>query len=115
MAEANFEAVIIGELGELRGQQTQLLAGLGEVKAEIVSLQGTTERLLTEAKKTNGRVTLLETWKQAVQLQEATDKGRLEGSSTAALTKGQVRTFLAVLTAVSALSGSIVGVVVKLL
>ena len=35
MTEANFEAVLIGELGELRGQQTQLLAGLGEVKAEI--------------------------------------------------------------------------------
>lgn len=31
MTEANFEAVLIGELGELRGQQTQLLAGLGEV------------------------------------------------------------------------------------
>lgn len=48
-------------------------------------------------------------------LQEATDKGRLEGSSTAVLTKGQVRTALAVLTAVSAISGSIVGIVVRLL
>lgn len=115
MTEANFEAVLIGELGELRGQQTQLLAGLGEVKAEIVSLQGTTERLLTEAKKTNGRVTLLETWKQAVQLQEAKDHGRMEGAAAAALTKGQVRTIVAVVTVLSAISGSIVGAVVKLL
>ena len=54
MTEANFEAVLIGELGELRGQQTQLLAGLGEVKAEIVSLQGTTE--LRESSRPSGRV-----------------------------------------------------------
>lgn len=113
--QSSIEAVIVGELGELRAQQARLLAGLGEVKAEIVSLQSTTERVLSEAEKTNGRVTLLETWKQQVVLQEATDKGRLEGSSTAALTKGQVRTALAVLTAVSALSGSIVGIVVRLL
>lgn len=40
MTEANFEAVLIGELGELRGQQAQLLAGLGEVKADITHPEG---------------------------------------------------------------------------
>jgi len=110
-----FEAVVMAELQQLRVQHLQVLDGLGEVKGEIVALQGTTAQTLAEAKRTNGRISKLEEWRQAVAVKDAGDRGRIEGAATAALTKGQLRAGLAVVTAIATLSGAIVGTVVKLL
>lgn len=115
MVDSGFEQAVIAELQSLHAQHSQVLAGLGEVKGEIVALQGTTGQTLAEAKRTNGRVSRLEAWREAVMVSDAADRGRLEGAATAALTKGQLRAVLAAVTAITALSGTIVGIVVKLL
>ncbi len=112
--EQSFEAMVIEELKELRRQHLQVLNGVAEVKGELVALQGTTGQTLTEARRTNGRVSKLEQWQQAVALQDAGDRGRIEGAATAALTKGQLRAVLTLVTAISALSGTVVGIVVRI-
>lgn len=115
VSETGFERIVMEQLHTLAEGHKQLLEGVGEVKGEIVALQSTASQQLTEAKRTNGRVSALETWRQAVAVTDAADKGRLEGAATAAVTKGQLRALGVVATAIATLSGAIVGIVVKLL
>lgn len=93
----------------------QLLDAIGEVKAELVRHSMTLEQVLRQTTVTNGRVSVLERWRQEVAVQDAKDRGRLEGAATAALTKGQLRALLAGVAAITSVSGAIVGIVVKVL
>ena len=56
---------------------------------------------------------MLEAWKASVLLADAHDRGVIEGAGTAALTKGQLRALIAAVTAITTVSGTIVGVIVK--
>ena len=98
----------------------QVLDAIDEVKKELVAIQlvqgnhGLVQnQILEQARLTNGRIGALEAWKQAVLVADAHDKGVLQGAATAALTKGQLRALIAAVTAITTVSGTIVGVIVK--
>ena len=92
-----------------------VLTAVGEMKAELVRQGMILDQVHRQTSITNGRVSDLENWKHALQLIDAHDKGLLEGVGTAALTKGQLRVLLTLFTAATALSGTIVGLVTRLL
>lgn len=100
----------------------QVLEALAEVKRELVAIQLLQERhgivqaqVLEQAKKTNGRIGMLEDWRETVMLTDAHDKGVLQGATTAVLTRGQLRVLVAVVTTITAVSGAIVGLITTLL
>ena len=92
-----------------------LLAALAELKAEMKAQSVTLGQVLDQARRTNGRVNMLEEWRRTVELQQAHDAGLAEGGATAAITKGQLRLFVGGATAIASLAGAIAGVVVKVM
>ena len=100
----------------------QVLEALAEVKRELVAIQLLQERhgivqaqVLEQAKRTNGRIGMLEDWRETVMLTDAHDKGVLQGAATAVLTKGQLRVMVAAVTAITTISGGIVGIITSVL
>ena len=100
----------------------QVLEALDEVKRELVAIQLLQERhgivqaqVLEQAKRTNGRIGMLEDWRETVMLTDAHDKGVLQGAATAVLTKGQLRVMVAAVTAITTVSGAIVGLITTVL
>lgn len=93
--------------------QEEILAAVGEVKGELVKQGMVQEQILKQALITNGRIGKLEDWQRTVQIADAHDQGVLEGTGTAALTKGQLRALLMAVTAITTVSGTIVGIIVK--
>lgn len=92
-----------------------VLHAVGELKAELVRQGVILDQVHRQTTITNGRVSDLEKWKHAFQLSDAHAKGVMEGTGTAALTKGQLRALLTMITAMTTISGTIVGLVVRLL
>lgn len=95
--------------------ESQMLAGLGEVKSELVKQGVILEQVLKQSTLTNGRVSKLEEWQRAVEKRDAHDCGVMEGSATAAITKGQLRAFVAAGTAIAGIAGTVAGIVVRFL
>ena len=91
------------------------LHAVGEMKAELVRQGVILDQVHRQTTITNGRVSDLEKWKHAFQLADAHDKGIAEGVGASALTKGQLRALLTIITTMTTISGAIVGMVVKLL
>ena len=93
--------------------QEEILEAVGEVKREIVKQGMILEQVLKQATITNGRVGKLEDWQKTVQLTDAHNRGVLEGTATTALTRGQLRALLVAVTGITTVSGTIVGIIVK--
>ncbi len=92
-----------------------LISALGELKAELKSQHVTLSQVLDQARKTNGRITMLEEWRHAVELANARNDGLVQGASTAAVTKAQIRMFLGAATAIASIAGTVAGIVVKVM
>lgn len=90
-----------------------LLSAIAEVKGEMVKIGIILEQVLKQATLTNGRVSKLEEWRQSVLLADAHDRGVLEGTSATALSKSQVRMIAAGIGVITTVSGTIVGVIMK--
>lgn len=56
--------VVARQLQQLQEGHKQILAGMTEVKAELVTHGLTLEQVLREAQRTNGRISALEAWRQ---------------------------------------------------
>lgn len=95
--------------------QELLLAALSELKAELKSQSVTLGQVLDQARKTNGRVTHLEEWRHTIELHKAHEEGLVQGASTAAVTKAQIRMFLGAATALASIAGTVAGIVVKVM
>lgn len=92
-----------------------LLEALHELKAEMKAQSMTLGQVLDQARKTNGRVNILEEWRHTLELKQAHEEGLAEGGATAAITKGQLRMFIGVATAIASLAGTLAGVIVKVM
>ena len=90
-----------------------LLSAIAEVKGEMVKIGIILEQVLRQATLTNGRVSRLEEWRQSVLLADAHDRGVIEGTSATALSKPQVRMIAAGIGVITTVSGTIVGVIMK--
>lgn len=94
--------------------QDVLLEALHELKSEMKAQSMTLQQVLEQARKTNGRVNMLEEWKHNVELREAHDEGIMEGAGTAAITKGQLRMLMGSASAIATLAGAVAGFIVRL-
>lgn len=95
--------------------QDLLLAALAELKAEMKSQSVTLGQVLDQARRTNGRVGVLEEWRRTIEIKQAHEEGLAEGGANAAITKGQLRMFVGSAAAIASLAGTIAGVVVKVM
>lgn len=96
-------------------EHDQLLEAISEVKAELKAQGMVMSQVLDQARKTNGRINLLEEWRHTLELKQAKEEGVAEGIGTAAITKGQLRALFGTATAIATLTGTIVGIIVKLM
>lgn len=92
-----------------------LLAALAELKAEMKAQSVTLNQVLDQARRTNGRVNMLEEWRRTIELKQAHEEGVAEGGATAAITKGQLRVLVGGATAIASLAGAIAGLIVKVM
>lgn len=96
-------------------EHDQLLDAISELKAELKAQSMTLNQVLDQARRTNGRVNMLEDWKHSVELKQAHEEGIAEGAGTAAITKGQLRMIFGTITAVAGLAGTVAGIIVRLM
>jgi len=95
------------------GEHEVVLDALSELKAELKAQHMTLSQVLDQARKTNGRITMLEDWRHMVELKQAHEQGMAEGAGTAAITKGQLRMFIASATAIASIAGTVAGIIVR--
>lgn len=97
--------------------QEEILRRIGKLETQMevraVEVSRTLTEILGEARATNGRVGVLERWKEQEQLTKARAEGFAAATASIALTRKQVTGIIATLGTASAIGTAVIGLVFR--